>query len=181
MVVYGTTGLTRRGQANTLLAQAAETHWGLTPLPPIRRAEGGKPCFAHLEGHEFNLSHSGAYALCALDQTPVGVDIQLVKSWRPTLPRRVCSQAELAWLGGGDDFWLRFTLLWALKESRVKCLGIGLRGNIAAIPVPLPERVGTALRVDGLWFRAYEGQGWRAAACGLTPPPEEILWLEGAP
>lgn len=177
MILYGADGLTGRQQAYELLRLAAAEQWGSQTLPPIRRGGHGKPCFAGLERRQFNLSHSGPLALCVLDGAPVGVDIQVVKAWRPSLPARVCSEAELAWLGQGEEFWPRFTLLWALKESRVKYSGEGLTRRIAGIRVPLPERLDAPCRLEGLWFRAYEGDGWRGAVCGRTPPPDEIRWV----
>lgn len=178
MVVYGMRSLTQRGQAYELLARAAAEYWGLEPLPEIKRTKAGKPYFPEVEGRTFNLSHSGELALCALDQKAVGVDIQVVKQWRPRLPCRVCSEQELAWLGSGDGFWPRFTLLWTLKESRVKCTGEGLRERISEIRVPLPTGNPGPCFLDGLWFCTYEGQGWKGAACGYTPPPKEISWLD---
>ena len=178
MTVYGTRGLVQKRQAYQLLAKAAEEAWGISPLPRIEREAGGKPFFPGQENRAFNLSHSGPLALCALDSAPVGVDVQVVKQWRPSLPRRVCSQIELDWLEKSPvDFWSRFTQLWALKECRVKQSGLGLRGPIAQISVPLPTAEHGLYKVDGLWFRCYTGPGWRGAVCGLGPPPEEICWL----
>ena len=179
MQIYGIQNLTQRQQVYQLLAAAAQTQWGLSPLPGIRRESGGKPFFPGLEGRFFNLSHSGTLALCALDSSPVGVDIQVVKNWRPTLPGRVCSPEELDWLGPPDaaTYWARFTQLWALKEARSKQYGTGLRGRIPQIRVPLPHSKSGPYQLDGLWFRCYNGDGWRGAACGLTPPPVEICWL----
>lgn len=177
MVLYGAEGLTQRRQAYELLRLAAEEQWGLSTLPQIQRGGRGKPCFAGAEGRHFNLSHSGALALCALDGAPVGADIQVVKTWRPGLPARVCSGAELDWLGQGEEFWPRFTLLWTLKECRVKYSGEGLTRKISGIRVPLPERLDEPCRLEGLWFRTYEGAGWRGAVCGETLPPDAIRWV----
>lgn len=176
MVLYGTDSLETRAQAYDLLAIAAKEHWGLSPLPQLVRAPLGKPAFASGQGLEFNLSHSGPLALCALDHTPVGVDIQLVKSWRPSLPRRVCSPEQLEWLEQQEDVWRGFTALWAMKESRAKQSGQGLRGSIAAISVPLPRPDETLYAHQGLWFRLYFGPDWVGSACGTTPPPEQIHW-----
>ena len=173
MVVYSATGLTARNQAQDLLAQAAEEHWGLSPLPEIARREGGKPFFPEREELHFNLSHSGELALCALDSAPVGVDIQLIREWRSSLPRRVCSADELAWLEQQPDFWPAFTLLWTLKEARVKESGRGLTASIRGIRVPLPAD--GPMGLDGLWFRTWSGPGWAAAVCGHTSPPEKIF------
>lgn len=176
MVLYGADGLEQRAQAYDLLAMAAEEHWGLSPLPPVVRDSLGKPAFSPAQGREFNLSHSGSLALCALDSAPVGVDIQLVKSWRPTLPGRVCSQEELDWLQGQPDFWRGFTTLWVMKESRVKQSGQGLRGSIAAISVPIPRPGELFYAHQGLWFQLFAGPDWMAAVCGTTPAPVNICW-----
>lgn len=177
MVLYGMKGLRERRQAYNLLAAAAKEHWGLSPLPPMERGEKGKPSFLGEVGREFNLTHSGSLALCALDSAPVGVDIQIIKAWRPSLPGRVCAQEELVWLDAGEDRWARFTQLWALKECRVKYSGEGLPRSIADIRVPLPENGREGYVLDGLCYRVYQGEGWRAAVCGRTMPPEMIQWI----
>ena len=40
----------------------------------------GKPKLAAAEKPQFNLSHSGEYAVCALSDKPVGVDIEEIGS-----------------------------------------------------------------------------------------------------
>lgn len=172
MFLYSAQGLTSRAQARELLALAAQELWGLSPLPEIARQARGKPYFPGRETLHFNLSHSGGMALCALDGAPVGVDIQIVKEWRPGLPRRVCSPEELAWLEGQASLWPAFTLLWALKESRVKEGGQGMTIPIREIRVPLPSE--RPVQMDGLWFRTWSGSGWAAAVCGHSEPPEKI-------
>lgn len=174
MVIYGTEHLTAQSQARELLALAAMEHWGLSSLPELAREERGKPFFPQRTDLHFNLSHSGNLALCALDSRPVGVDIQMVKAWRPALPRRVCSPEELDWLEGQPDLWSAFTLLWALKESRVKESGQGLSTLLQSIQVPFPAATPTQL--DGLWFCTYTGSSWAAAVCGHCQPPEKIIW-----
>ncbi len=125
---------------------------------------------------EFNLSHSGRLALCGLDCQPLGVDIQIIKAWRPALPRRVCSEAELRWLEEQPDPTTGFSLLWSLKEARVKESGQGLRMPIREISVPLPPSWEAPVRLDALWFFTYQDTGWTAAVCGHTPPPPQIQW-----
>lgn len=174
MVIYGAQGLTARTQARELLALAAAEHWGLAPLPTICRLEKGKPYFPEAPARHFNLSHSGDLAVCALDGSPVGVDIQIVKDWRPALPKRVCSAGELKWLEAQEDRRFSFAALWALKESRVKESGQGLTVPIREIRIPLPGP--EPQQLDGLWFAAYRGENWAGAVCGHTPPPRSILW-----
>lgn len=177
LVIYGTDGLNSRAQARDLLALAATQHWGISPLPEILPRAGGKPYFPKHPNWEFNLSHSGPLALCALSDAPVGVDIQVIKSWRPNLPNRVCSPRELAWLEVQNDFWRAFTALWVCKESRVKYTGEGLTTPIRSISIPLPKSEESLYQLDGLWFRLYSGSGWLGAVCALSPPPQTIHWV----
>ena len=173
LILYSASGLTARAHARELLTLAVREVWGLSPLPDIARREGGKPFFPGREELHFNLSHSGDLALCALDGAPVGVDIQIVKDWRPGLPRRVCSAAELAWLEEQPELWPAFTLLWTLKEARAKESGRGLTSTIRDIRVPRPA--GGAALFEGLWFKTWTGPGWAAAVCGHSRPPEKIF------
>lgn len=176
MVIYGADSLADRRQAYSLLSLAAAEQWHLRELPALERTARGKPFFPNAPGKEFNLSHSGPLALCALDQRPVGVDIQTVKVHRPGLPQKVCSEAELSWLSQGPEPWERFTVLWALKEAKVKHAGTGLTYPISRIQVPLPVAGEALMRLDSLWFRVYSGNGWYGAVCGETQPPDAILW-----
>lgn len=174
MVIYSARGLTSRAQARELLTLAVQEVWGLSSLPEIARHSGGKPFFREREDLHFNLSHSGDLALCALDCSSVGVDVQIVKEWRTGLPKRVCSPTELAWLEGQPELWPSFTSLWTLKEARVKENGQGLTTTIRDISVPLP--VEEPVWFDNLWFRTYSGPDWKAAVCGHYEPPPKIMW-----
>ena len=176
MIIYQARGLTSRAQARDLLARAAKEVWGLSSLPKIARLEQGKPYFPGREDLHFNLSHSGDLALCALDSAPVGVDVQIVKQWRPSLPKRVGSPAELAWLERQSELWPAFARLWTLKEARAKQSGQGLTTSIPDIRVPLPAE--SPVRLDDLWFRTWTGPGWAAAVCGHSEPPETIIEVE---
>ena len=104
MVLFGFRELTHRDQARQLLAWSVRRHWGLAPLPELTLWERGKPYFSHLPRRQFNLSHSGTLALCALSDRPVGVDIQVVRpAWRDSLMDRSCTPGERAWLRSRQD------------------------------------------------------------------------------
>ena len=107
---------------------------------------------------------------CGVGEHPLGVDVELVRPRREGLARYVLSEEEYAWftLRGGD--WGSLYTLWTLKEARVKCSGTGLRQAPRTIAVPLLEPGQTGV-LDGLTFRAYAGEGWRAAVCSAGPEP----------
>lgn len=154
------------GAAWPLLEGLLREGFGLPELPAVARTAEGKPWFPARPELCFNLSHSAGLALCGAGDCPLGVDVERVRPRRKGLAGHVFSPEELAWFTrrGGD--WGSFYTLWTLKEARVKCTGTGLRQAPRTIAVPLlaPGESGT---MDGLTFRAYAGEGWRAAVCAL--------------
>lgn len=184
MTVYALFHPQARSLAHSLLAVAAAREWGLSPCPELALEEHGKPYFQNHPNLHFNLSHSGSYALCALSDAPVGVDIQVVKSRRAALLDRVCSPKERQWLHTLKDSPHAFARLWAMKESRCKQNGTGLTQPITDIRVPLPHgdipwhlEVPFSTQLDGLTFTLFEGPDWQGAACGQSTAGK-ILWLE---
>ena len=179
--LYGAEGLTERKHAYRLLEEAVRLRWGLDALPELGREARGKPFFPRYPQYQFNLSHSGSYALCALSSRPVGADLQILRpSWSPRLVSRSCTSAELAWLAARGGRPEEFAALWACKESVGKYSGYGLPYPPSRLEIPLPEAGPLSpglLRRDGLFLRTLSGPDWRGAVCAQEPPPEEILWL----
>lgn len=85
----------------------------------------GKPFFENCPTLHFSLSHSGEWAVCALSDSPVGVDVQIVSEYNARVAERFFSKEEAQRLltlkkQEQDE---EFTRLWARKESRVKYWG----------------------------------------------------------
>ena len=166
MELYLCEAITRQEDAYALLAYAARRRWGLEQLPAIARTKSGKPYFpAHSNCH-FNLSHSGTFALCAVDDAPVGADIEMVRPHHPKLAQRICSPEELAWLDRQPDRECALLRLWTAKESRVKYTGTGLTLPLRSIAVPLPP----ATELDGLRYFFAQGEDWLLSICGHSTP-----------
>ena len=158
-----------RADAYTLLAYAARQVWGLDTLPAIARGEHGKPFFPGHPQFQFNLSHSGTFALCALDSAPVGTDMEAIRPHHPHLARRICSPAELEWVNAQADPHRALLSLWTKKEARVKQTGTGLTIPLREISVPLTDE-------DTVWedlhFHSLSGDGWVGAVCGHSFPTQ---------
>lgn len=106
------------------------------PLPlDIRCEENGKPRLADCELF-FNLSHSGAYAACALSDAPVGVDIQVIGPYREKLAERFYAPEERLYIGESENRDAAFTEIWCRKESFIKTTGLGLRTRLDSFSVP---------------------------------------------
>ena len=56
--------------------------------------KSGKP-FCKNADIEFSISHSGDYSVCAVNNTPIGIDIQKIVPYNEKIARRVCSSNEL--------------------------------------------------------------------------------------
>lgn len=91
------------------------------------RGPHGKP-FLPGSGVEFSISHSRGLAACAVEDVTVGVDVERVRAFNPTLIRRICAPREEA-LTAGDDSLL--TQLWTCKESHMKLTGRGFSQGVA--------------------------------------------------
>ena len=120
--------------AEWLLIRALEKEDAALQLPlSIVCEDKGKPRLAG-EEFRFNLSHSGAFAACALADFPLGLDIQLQPPGDLSrLARRFFSEKEQAAMADSCDSAALFTRLWCRKESFLKAIGLGLRVDLRAL------------------------------------------------
>lgn len=86
----------------------------------------GKPSLIHFPSVWLSISHSGPYAACGIFDRPVGVDIQVIGSYRAAVAHRVCTAAELAKIETSPNPAAAFTMFWTRKEAYGKMLGVGL-------------------------------------------------------
>ena len=142
------------------LAAGVLEHRMLAKLPPgtkILREELKKPVLS-CEGYYYNLSHSGEFAVLALADAEVGIDIQEPGSLTDALQQRILSEKEKAsGLFRTASAWF---LLWSTKEAYTKLTGKGL-----SLPFPRLETSLTPGTPEGV-IRDLEGEfspaGFRA-------------------
>ena len=121
--------------AELLLIRALRESCGEIALPlSIETGEKGKPRLP-VPLPEMSLSHSGAWAACALCDRPVGLDIQELRPCREELLTRFFAPKERLYILGSKDRDAAFTELWCQKESWVKALGIGISTPLASFSV----------------------------------------------
>lgn len=88
----------------------------------------GKPEVAELNSH-FNISHSNGYTVLAIDEKPVGVDVQSDDGRNIShIIEKYANKSEKAELAKMNEIEQRehFFKIWSLKESYAKWLGTGL-------------------------------------------------------
>jgi len=101
--------------AAELLAREALEAFGLSPELLCFDA-AGRP-FVREDAVFLSLSHSGEYAVCAVSDRPVGVDVQRIRPVSPRVIARVCTAREREQLESAADPQAVFARLWALKEA----------------------------------------------------------------
>ena len=132
----------KRTVAGEMLARKAISEWCKVAPESITFGikEHGKP-YAKGLPVEFNISHSGDMVVCAVDDNPVGIDIEQIRPIDLTVAKRICTEEELIYLFShaptAEDFVYttdtavlnRFFELWTAKEAYGKYNGIGLINN----------------------------------------------------
>lgn len=154
-------------------------------------AEGGKPYLAGKPEIQFNISHSGHWAVCAVAEEPVGIDIQEKRMLHGNLAARFFSEREnqaLARCEREAEREAMFFRLWCAKEAYVKWNGKGLAQGIRQVEVDLSagsvwestQSVGCCLWTGELsgYFRSKESVPYYLALCCENPMEITMKWME---
>ncbi|MBO4211324.1 MAG: 4'-phosphopantetheinyl transferase superfamily protein [Oscillospiraceae bacterium] len=139
--------------AEFLLRLALWEEYGIRRLPAVAHEKNGKPFFPDHPKICFNLSHCQTAVACAVDASPVGVDVQDVgclysapsrvgsDQALPSSATRAVAQeavqsllwvlhsAERAWVLSGEtaaERERRFLIIWTYKEAFGKATGAGI-------------------------------------------------------
>lgn len=102
--------------------------------------EGGKPYLADYPEFHFNISHSGQFAVCAVSEREVGIDIQKQCVLHGDIAARFFTKAENTKLHAcrtKEEQDVLFFRYWSAKEAYVKLTGEGLAKGLAHIEVDL--------------------------------------------
>jgi len=130
-----------------LLLRQACRDAGLPDFPQVQ-TERKKPFFPDYPEFQFNLSHSGTMALCAVADVPVGCDIEALSPAHLRIAGRVMAPSELTNYTDAENEAVRidwFYRLWTLKESYVKLTGEGIAVDFRSLTVETEP----ALRLKG--------------------------------
>lgn len=111
----------------------------------------GKPQLLNPPGIQFNISHSGNWVVCALGDSPVGIDVEVIKPISLEIAKEFFSKDEYYTLiNQPEELKLKFFyMLWTLKESYIKAEGKGFS-------IPLSS---FSIRINGQSIRAFNKNG----------------------
>ena len=93
------------------------------PVEPVTDENGKPHLYDRGEEIHFSLSHSGQYAVCAVADSPIGVDIEQIKDNRPEIAGRFFNPDELKYIKDAESFYR----IWTLKEGYLKAVGLGMK------------------------------------------------------
>lgn len=99
-------------------------------LPTFEYGPNGKPVLRELPGVHFNLSHCRVAVACAMSDEEVGIDIETLGRYKPTLAQHTMNADELQEIADADNPDIAFTRLWTMKEAYAKLTGEGISTNV---------------------------------------------------
>ena len=109
----------------------------------------GKPYLKNRQDFHFNISHSGNWVVAAIDDQPVGIDIERYQPVDLSISRDYFSNDEHRDLMSQSDRLGYFFTLWSLKESYIKHLGKGLSHPLDAFSIRFADSERIRIDVSG--------------------------------
>ena len=134
----------------------------------------GKPFLAGRENFHFNVSHSGDIVLCAIADNEIGCDCEFISADNKIEEIKIVytdNEYKTIQSLHSDDKILFCHRIWALKESYLKCAGIGLSEEPAAIETSFNDAGGSpsvyknGRRLDFIMKMYDDIEGYAAALC----------------
>ena len=93
----------------------------------------GKPYLVHYPNVHFNLSHCKNGIAVAVDNAPIGIDIESFRKSNLALLHKTMNPAEAEWITASAEPVAAFTQYWTKKEAVVKLRGTGLVDDLHGI------------------------------------------------
>lgn len=140
-----------RSLTGDLLAQKLLAQMGVSNAV-LEVAPSGQPVLSGCELF-ISLSHSEKSVVCAVAETPVGIDIEKIRPVDLAISRHICTAEEAEYLFGHppckDDLKLcedpeilhRFFEIWTGKEAYFKQQGTGITDLRSIHILPLPRKI----------------------------------------
>ena len=165
------------------------------PLQITEEESGNLLLDSPVKGYEklfFNLSHSKEYAVCAICDGPVGVDIETIKMKEVAHMDRILHEKEFQILGfitNSEEKKRYFYECWVSKESYLKNLGCGLSVHPSKFMVEEDKLITNEQGLEKRYVHVYHSTevknadwhfdaGYRMAICTKKKDPDvEVVIL----
>ena len=116
-----------------LLKRALHEVYDIDENPLFGYGEHGKPFLTNHPDIHFNISHCKDAVACAIDDSPVGIDIESVGRYKDELAHYTMNDEEIAKIAAAEDPEVVFIELWTKKEAATKLVGTGITDNLKEI------------------------------------------------
>ena len=119
-----------------LLRYVLNRKYGISEMPEFTFGEHGKPFLAGYPDIFFNISHSQKKVVCAVSDTPVGVDIQDIRHLTLAVGKKFLTEREMNKVSSiSDEYALDRELcrIWCIKESYGKMTGKGFGEGFCSV------------------------------------------------
>lgn len=142
----------------------------------------GKPILLVSNRIEFNIAHSGNWVVCAVDDNPVGIDVEVVKPVDFQIAKKFFSKEEYNNLMDQPaEIRLKyFYSLWTLKESYIKAEGKGFSIPLDSFTIKTDMNVISLSSGKGLKdynFLLYNVDNETiCATCSIDKHPQKYLY-----
>lgn len=136
----------------------------------------GKPYIKEYTQFNFNISHSGDFVVCAIDNNPIGVDIEEVKYIEyEDIAKNFFTTNEFDYITKNDPYssLSRFYEIWTLKESYIKCCGQGLSIPLKSFSIEVDKYESIKVVSNNEYkehiFKIFDIElGYKLAVCSLN-------------
>ncbi len=140
----------------------------------------GKPYLKEYPKINFNISHLGDYVVCAIDDKPIGIDIEEVKQIEyKDIAEDFFTVSEFRYINkqGIGTQLSKFYEIWTLKESYLKCCGQGLAIPLKSFSIDIDKYEDIKVIINEghneHTFRTFDTMlGYKVAVCSEN---KEIL------
>lgn len=144
-----------------LLLRKALSDYGINSFE-TETGENGKPFIKGNNNIHFNISHTGGGVAVAVDNSPVGIDIQDILPVRDGVIERCFSDGEKQIVLKSNSPDRSFTRLWTLKESAIKCNS----ETVASLKNYCFENTADTFEMYGRKFTTFERKNLFISVCG---------------
>lgn len=148
----------------------------------------GKPCLSEWQNFNFNISHSGDCVVCAIDNKSIGIDVEEIRQFEnyKKIAKNFFASNELDYIFKQDlkSNIERFYEIWTLKESYIKCCGLGLSIPLNSFTIEVHKNKGINVirenKHTGYNLKLFDiDWGYKVAICSLNKNiPNKIKILD---
>lgn len=142
----------------------------------FKKNQYGKPYLKDQLKFHFNISHSGDFVVCAIDNDPIGIDIEEVKFIEyKEIAKSFFTISEYNYIIKKDlkSSLSKFYEIWTLKESYIKQCGQGLSIPLKSFSIDIGKSKNIKVIMDNdsneHIFKSFDiSLGYKMAVCSLN-------------